>query len=1246
MSDSSQHSASISAPLFENRQAIPPVWLALGLILATLVIVALCSLLFRGAITFDYLATGLIASSLVAPTGLWLQRYAQQRERSFILEREGLYRAIVNQAGDGIDLIDVETLRIVEINDAACRMLGYSREEYLGLSLPDVQAEWGEAELRRMMPELLASGGGNFENRHRRKDGGILDVQLSVRPISLDGRYYLIGIWRDISERKRAEVEIRQERRFRETVIESIPVLFYALNEQGAFLLWNKNFEAATQRGPKEIASFDALDLFKGDDRALIAARIREVFAEGHSSAEAHLVAKDGSRAPYYFTGQRIELDGRPVLVGIGADIGERLRAEATLRRGEETFKRAQAVAHIGSWSLDIQKNLLEWSDETYRIFGLPIGMPLTLETFVAGIHPDDADAVFTAWNAALNGAPYDIEHRILVGGETRWVREMAELRFSPEGEPLLGIGTVQDVTERVQAESALKESYNLLQTVIETLPMRVFWKDRDSRYLGCNTLFARDGAEHSPTSVVGKDDFQLGWRDQAELYRADDRRVMESGLARLLFEEPQTTPEGGAIWLRTSKVPLQSASGAIIGVLGVYEDITEERRTRENLRESEARYRNLAEDSSDWVWTLSIDGKHTYSNSRVLETLGLSREQFYATNPATLIHPEDIDLFAATFQHAVDNGSGWRGVPIRWRARDGSYRTFESNASPIFDARERLVGFQGVDRDVTERMDAEERLRESEFFLKETQRIGQVGGWRADPVRNEIMWTEGVYAMVEMPLEFKPDLETALDFYPPGSRERVVEHLTHSLNTGDPFTLRTELRSSGGKDMWVELRGYPHRDAQGGIDYLMGTLQDISERRRAEETLRRLNADLEDRVRERTSQLETANAELVKARDAAESASRAKSEFVANMSHEIRTPLNGVLGMAQVGYRDAEAQPKARASFEQIIHSGKLLLGIINDILDFSKIEAGLLGIESVPVELIDVVRDSATLMHERIQAKGLALKIKKAPGLPAACLSDPLRLGQILMNLLSNAVKFTEQGSVTLAASREQDRLVFSVADTGIGMTPEQIDKIFKPFEQADGSTTRRFGGTGLGLTITRRIVELMGGTLSVESTPGQGSRFEVRLPYIEVDLPAPSRKGKRAPQSEPALLGLRVLVAEDNEINRIVLESNLRAEGAKVVRASNGREAVEWVARQGRGAFDIVLMDIQMPEMNGHEATRRILEIDPSLPIIGQTAHAFSEERLACLETGMVDHLAKPIDPEALVAAILKHARNGGS
>ena len=294
----------------------------------------------------------------------------------------------------------------------------------------------------------------------------------------------------------------------------------------------------------------------------------------------------------------------------------------------------------------------------------------------------------------------------------------------------------------------------------------------------------------------------------------------------------------------------------------------------------------------------------------------------------------------------------------------------------------------------------------------------------------------------------------------------------------------------------------------------------------------------------------------------AAENLARMRSEFLANMSHEIRTPINGVLGFAEIGYRNYQNSDKARDAFDKIRTSGKRLLGVINEILDFSKIEAGKLRVEQTETVLAQVIDHAVEIVREQAYAKHLELRVELAPDLPETCLSDPMRLGQVLLNLLSNAVKFTASGHVTLSLSlsRQEEILVFTVTDTGIGMSDEHLDHLFQPFEQADGSMTRKYGGTGLGLAISKRIAELLGGEIRVQSQPGMGSRFEFSLPYIRVEAQAaaPAHEVAASTVTHKPLAGISILVAEDEPINQRLLEENLGEDGAVVV-TGNGREAV---------------------------------------------------------------------------------------
>ncbi len=417
---------------------------------------------------------------------------------------------------------------------------------------------------------------------------------------------------------------------------------------------------------------------------------------EWQSPLECRVICRDGSCRDVLIS--RVQVNTYAVTSFV--DITDRKQMEHALQVSEATLRRAQAVAQTGSWFLDCTSNRLAWSDETYRIFGLETGTPVDFETFLASVHADDRQPVIEAWNAALAGAPYDLEHR-LAGCADRWVRERAEILFAPHGPPLTALGTVQDISERVKAENALKESYLLLQAILEALPIRVFWKDREGHYLGCNTAFAQDAGVTGPADLVGKDDFQLGWRDQAELYRADDFAVMASGLSKPPYEEPQTTPEGQIIWIRTAKVPLRDSQGDIFGILGIYEDVSPERHMREALRTSQERLALALQGANDGLWDLNLATGTTYYSPRWLEMLGYREGELPTTQAAwqRLVHPDDLPRVEAALAAYLEKRIGRYEVELRMRHREGHWVSILSRAILARDEQghyiqpQRLVG-------------------------------------------------------------------------------------------------------------------------------------------------------------------------------------------------------------------------------------------------------------------------------------------------------------------------------------------------------------------------------------------------------------------------------------------------------------------------------------------------------------------------------------------------------------------------
>ena len=446
-----------------------------------------------------------------------------------------------------------------------------------------------------------------------------------------------------------------------------------------------------------------------------------------------------------------------------------------------------------------------------------------------------------------------------------------------------------------------------------------------------------------------------------------------------------------------------------------------------------------------------------------------------------------------------------------------------------------------------------------------------------------------------------------------------LIEIADNILNSGIPKAFEVEMRTIFGKEVWLFIQ--MSRIKRGNHEMLLSVFNDISVYRRAELAMQ-------------------------EAKEAAELATRTKSQFLANMSHEIRTPINAVIGLSQLAH-DETSISTIRSFLGKINSSATSLLEIINDLLDFSKIEAGKLALEKEPFELGKMLDDVWVIMEVSAGKKGLHLAKSVDPNIPQNLVGDSLRLRQVFINLISNAIKFTESGSVTvrvncLAKSDTEARIECAVQDTGIGISSQQQAILFQPFTQGDGSTTRKYGGTGLGLAICKELVHQMGGDIRIVSTLGAGSNFIFTVTLESAPAVATSTRDESEAQNNGSppqdLTGMRVLLAEDNAINQLLAKTLLNRAGVDVVLASNGEEAV-YLLTHGADEFDAVLMDIQMPVMDGLEATtliRNQLGLT-DIPIIALTAHALEEEKQRCMDAGMNAHAIKPINAQELLSVL---------
>ena len=573
------------------------------------------------------------------------------------------------------------------------------------------------------------------------------------------------------------------------------------------------------------------------------------------------------------------------------------------------------------------------------------------------------------------------------------------------------------------------------------------------------------------------------------------------------------------------------------------------------------------------------------------------------------------------------------------WSTPAGA-RMFSVTRGLLRDADNRHVGHYAIARDVTAQRESAEAMARSEQRLAMALHGAELGMWDwhvpSGRVEYSARWAEMLGYRAE---DVDPHVDSFRALVHPDDWPRVSAELQSHLDGTTPsYRCELRLRHRDGHWLWVLDAGrVVERDGAGFAVRAVGIHLDISDRRAAQEALERSRAELERRVIERTEQLAAATRR-------AELANLAKSEFLANMSHEIRTPLNAIVGLSRL-LTAASGDAHQTDRVTKIERAAAHLMAIIDDILDLSKIEAGRLTLEQVrfdPREVVDQVR---AFVATQADAKGLTLSVDAAT-LPGAVVGDPTRLRQALLNLASNAVKFTDQGAVAirvqaLPACEGRHQLRFEVEDTGIGLAPEQVARLFAPFAQADASTTRRYGGTGLGLAITRRLATMMGGDVGVRSRPGAGSCF-----WFTAQFTAAAGTGDSRPLERDALArlrqrhkGRRVLVADDDAVNQEITRAMLEAAGLEAVGVGDGEAVVQACLQQ---RFDLVLMDLHMPTVDGPGAARRLRGAGATLPIVAVTASAFDDDRRRCLDAGMDGFVAKPFEAREFYARVYEALR----
>jgi PAS domain S-box-containing protein len=777
------------------------------------------------------------------------------------------------------------------------------------------------------------------------------------------------------------------------------------------------------------------------------------------------------------------------------------------------------------------------------------------------------------------------------------------------------------------------RDSDEILQRILATTLDGYWLLDRHGKLLDVNSTYCKQSG-YSREELLGMHISNLEANENAAETASHIQLTIKQGGDQF---ESRHRRKDQSIWHVEVSATFSEANGGTF--VTFLRDITKRKLAEIALQQSEARLRAITDNAGAIIFEKDLAGRYVHINRLYEERFHLTRDQVLGKTDHEIFPRETADAFVENDQQVICFG---QAIEIEELVphEDGMH-TYISAKFPLKAPSGEIYAVCGIATDISDQKKAEAEIKASEQRFRDMVNTTDGIVWEADARTFQFTFiSEKAERLLGYPADdwLKPNFW--VENLHPDDKSWAPAYCASCTGKLEPHDFEYRFITKDGRTVW--LRDLVTVVGENGAPrWLRGIMIDVTERKQNDDELDRHRNHLEQLVTERTTALSIA-------KEAAESASRAKSIFLANMSHELRTPMNAIMGLTALMQRQASTDPRQADRLTKIMQASQHLLGIINDVLDLSKIEAERLSLEHADFTLQEVIRDLHTLVDQQAAEKGLRFVIDIPPELAKTPLQgDPLRLGQILLNLTSNAIKFTEKGSIDvmihrLEATASDIILRFEVRDTGIGISPEDKKRLFNAFEQADGSTTRKYGGTGLGLAICKRLVEMMGGKIGVESQPGIGSTFSFTVRLTKSELLMNTESPAAALSAEAQLRDqygqARILLAEDEPVNQEISLELLADAGLIADLAKDGEEAVK-MAKHTR--YDLILMDIQMPILGGIEASQAIRQLPgyQDTPILAMTANAFAEDRRLCLDAGMNDHIGKPVAPEALFETLLK-------
>ncbi|MCC6491923.1 MAG: PAS domain S-box protein [Pirellulales bacterium] len=1086
--------------------------------------------------------------------------------------------------------------RVVFVNDAAERALGRPKSELYGRQDLELFPSHTAPQLADDSRRALSAGSPVETIETLTQDDGVHHALVSKFPVpDASGATSLFGgIAIDVTERVQAEQALRNsEERFR-AVTMNAPVAIFIKDVEGRYTLCNPLASQALGLPHGAVGRTD-YDVMSRELADKLRARDLEVLSSGQIVENEDVIPLRG--VDRYYLSVKFPLrnsQGAAVgVAGVAVDITDRKAAQQALRESERRLLLATQAGKVGVWAWDIECKRVSWSESLQTILGVDPANLVEHEGFESLVHPEDRLRVRHAiWSAAESGVPMEIEFRaIRPDGGQSWLFSSATV-ICERGRAVRMLGATLDITERKQGEIALRESEARFRTLASHAPVGIFQTDRSGRTIFINESWSRM-AGLSAEQAQGD-----GW--QRAIHPDDRDRVLTGWQKAVAKAAPSDEefrfqrPDGVVTWLQGHAVPLLDEQGELMGYIGTVADITARKEAESALRNSERMYRAIGESIDYGIWVCDAEGRNIYASESFLGLLGITQEQCSNHGWADLLHPDDVDQTLAAWKQCVKAGGTW-DVEHRFRGRDGKWRPVLARGVPVSNEQGEIIAWVGINLDISELKEVENELRESEARFRNMADNAPV-----------LIWVHGVGGCQYVNKEYLRFVGGTLadvqgmnwaEYIHPDDAQGYVDSYMEAFERRQPIVAQFRFRRADGEYRWLTATGAPRFRPDGAFLGYVGCSVDVTDIKSSEAAL--LEAD------------------------------RRKDDFLAMLGHELRNPLAGIVTGAQV-LSMLRLEPEAAEMQAVISRQASYMSRIVDDLLDVSRIARGKLRLRRQYANLRHLLRDTVD-DYRKSRALDQCELYVNIPDVDLWVWADPARLAQAFSNIIHNSYKFSDGPNVIaveLSADQDMSQAVIVINDRGIGMAKETLERLFEPFSQADTTLERSRGGLGLGLALTKGLLQLHGGDVTAYSAGlGQGAAFTITLPCVK----PPLRSGDSAAPESAA--SQRVLIIDDRRDAILPLQKMLQMDGHTVASALDGPAGLEKAAD-----FQphVVLCDIGLPgDMNGYQVSRALRDLSQTAGsyLVAVTGYGHEEARRKAKEAGFDYHVTKPLNKQQL-------------